>query len=124
MQGDPAARGRGSGRDADQFAPDRSRGRLGQSGPGDRRRCAGEIERDDGQHQPGGVGVELARGKMRQRAALQIGVDLLDHGMSPMRLVGGDGVQITGGEERVEPVGVEQRRLLDVLRIQFRDDIS
>ncbi len=56
---------------------------------------------------------------MCQGAVLQIGVDLLDHRMSPMGLVGGDGVEITGGEERVEAVGVEQCRLINVLGNQL-----
>ncbi len=44
---------------------------------------------------------------MRQRTVFQIGVDLFDDRVLAVGLVGGDRVQITGGEERVEAVRVE-----------------
>jgi redox-sensitive bicupin YhaK (pirin superfamily) len=43
---------------------------------------------------------------------LQVGVDLLDDRVSAVGLVGGDGVQLAGGEEGVEAPQLEQRRLM------------
>ncbi len=50
-------------------------------------------------------------GQVRQRGALEVGVDLFDDRVPAVGLVGGDGVQHMGrdgGEERVEAPGVEQ----------------
>jgi hypothetical protein len=38
---------------------------------------------------------------VRQRGVLQVGVDLLDDRVPAVGLVGGDGVEVAGGEERV-----------------------
>src|SRR6478735_6022805 len=45
---------------------------------------------------------------MGQGGVFEVGVDLLDDGVSTVGFVRGDGVQGAGGEERVEPPGVEQ----------------
>jgi hypothetical protein len=69
---------------------------------------AGGVERDRGQHQPGGVRRELPRGQVGQRSGLEVGVDLLDDRVLP---VGGLGLQhrLRGvGEHRVVAVGGEQ----------------
>ena len=39
---------------------------------------AGQVERDRGRDQPGGVGLEPPGGQVRQRAGLEVGDDLLD----------------------------------------------
>ena len=57
---------------------------------------AGEVERDDGEHQPGGVGGEHPGGQVRQGGVLQVGVDLLDDRVAAVGLVRGDGVQDSG----------------------------
>jgi hypothetical protein len=86
VQGQPAARGRGSGGDVDELATDRGGGRSGQVGSAERAGDAGEVERDHREHQPGGVGVELARGQVRRRGGLEVGVDLLDDRVATMDL--------------------------------------
>ena len=48
---------------------------------------------------------------MSEGGVFQIGVDLLDDGVPAVDYVGGDGVVIGGGEERVEAPGVEQSLL-------------
>ena len=61
---------------------------------------------------------------MSERPALQIGVDLLDDRVSAVGLVRCDGAHrglVGGGEERVVPVGIEQCRLLHLVRVQVRD---
>src|SRR5699024_5074644 len=92
----------------------------GQGGGG-----AGEVERDHGQDEPGGVRGELAGGQVRQGGVLQVGVDVLDDGVGAVGLVRGDGVQqvgVGGGEERVEAPGVEQLVLaLATLGVQVGD---
>jgi hypothetical protein len=50
-------------------------------------------------------------GQVREGGVLQVGVDVLDDGVAAVGLVGGDGVQVGGGEECVEPPRLEQRRL-------------
>lgn len=45
---------------------------------------------------------------MRQGGGFQVGVDLFDDGVPAMDLVGGDGVEVGGGEEGVETPYVEQ----------------
>jgi hypothetical protein len=44
---------------------------------------------------------------VREGGVLQVGVDLFDDRVAAVGLVRGDGVQIGGGEERVETPGVE-----------------
>ena len=39
---------------------------------------AGEVDRDRGQGEPGGVGGEPAAGQVRKRPGLKVGDDLLD----------------------------------------------
>lgn len=46
------------GRDGHHFPPDRRGGGPGQPGGGDDPGSTGEVERDDRQHEPGGVRVE------------------------------------------------------------------
>jgi hypothetical protein len=51
---------------------------------------------------------------VRERGALQLGVDLLDDRVAAVGLVRGHGVDhfgVAGGEERMEPPGIEQGRL-------------
>jgi len=69
VQGHSAGRGRDPGGHGDQLASDGRGGGLGQSRAGDRRGGAGQVERDHGQHEPGGVRGELPRGQMRQGIA-------------------------------------------------------
>jgi hypothetical protein len=57
---------------------------------GQRAGGAGEVERDRGQHQPGGVRRERPRGQVGQRPGLEVGVDLLDDRVLPVRLLGGE----------------------------------
>lgn len=56
---------------------------------------------------------------MRQRAVLQIGVDLLNDRMLAVGLIGRNGIQVTGGEHRVEPVQIKQSRLIDIFFVQL-----
>ena len=72
---------------------------------------AGQVERDRGQHQPGGVGRELPGGQMRQRAVLQIGDDLLDDRVPPMIGLGLEHRQRGIGEHGVMPPDREQLTL-------------
>ena len=69
---------------------------FARSGAGEVAGGAGEVERDDREHQPGGVGGEHPGGQVRQRGVLQVGVDLLDDRVPAVGLVGGDGVRIAG----------------------------
>ena len=62
-------------------------------------------------YQPGGVGVETSRGQVRQGRVFEVGVDLLDDRVAAVGLVGANGVQVAGGEERVETPGAEQGAL-------------
>ena len=52
---------------------------------------------------------------MGQRGVLEIGVDLFDDGVAAVSLVGGDGIEVAGGEEGVEAPGVEQGALPGVV---------
>ena len=45
---------------------------------------------------------------MRQGGVLDVGVIPFDDGVAAVGLVGGDGVEVGGGEERVKAPGVEQ----------------
>ena len=72
---------------------------------------AGQVERDRGQHQPGGVGRELPGGQMRQRAVLQIGDDLLDDRVPPVIGLGLEHRQRRIGEHGVMPPDREQLTL-------------
>ena len=58
---------------------------------------AGEVERDHGEHEPGGVRGELPRREVREGGALQVGVYLFDDRVVPVGLVRGHGVQGVGG---------------------------
>ena len=58
---------------------------------------AGEVERDDREHQPGGVGAGTPRrGRCASAGVLQVGVDLLDDRVMAVGLVRGDGVEDRG----------------------------
>ena len=65
--------------------------------------------------------------QVRERGVLQVGVDLLDDRVSAVGLVRGDDVEdglLGGGEERVEPPGVEQTVLARgavLLGVEFGD---
>ena len=50
----------------------------------------------------------------------QIRVDLLNDCMASVSFVCSDGVQVTGGEQPVESVQVEQARLVEVVLVQLR----
>ncbi len=85
---------------------------------------AGEVEPDHREDEPGAVRGEHPGRQMSEGSALQIGVDLFDDRVCPVCLVRHHGAHrclVGGGEERVVPVGVEQRRLLHLVRIQVRD---
>ena len=72
---------------------------------------AGEVERDDCQHQPGRVGGEHPGGQVGQRGVLQVGVHLLDDRVPTVGIVRCDRVEqagVGGGEERVEAPYIEQ----------------
>ena len=87
---------------------------LASAGAGHGGGGAGEVERDDGQHEPGRVRGELPGWQVRQGRVLQVGVDLFDDRVPAVGLVGGDGVQLLGGdggEEGVEAPHVEQGAL-------------
>ena len=96
VQGDPARGGRDPGRDCltslrrtvavVAFA---SRGLAGHGGGG-----AGEVERDDREHEPGGVRGERPGGQVGQGRVLEVGVDLFDDRVPAVGLVRGDGVQL------------------------------
>lgn len=58
---------------------------------------------------------------MRQRAGLQIRIDLFNDRTLSMNLIGRDGVQVTGGEHRMKPAQIKQTRLIDILFVQLRD---
>ena len=72
---------------------------------------AGEVERDRGEDEPGAVRGEAARGQVRQGGVREVCEDLFDDRVAAVGLVGGGGVQVVGGEERVESPDVEQGRL-------------
>lgn len=58
---------------------------------------------------------------MRERAALQVSVYLLDDRMPPVLLVSGDGISfalLDGREERVESPRIKQGRLVQMLRVR------
>ena len=59
------------GGDVDQLGAQGRGGRLGVDGGGERAGGAGEVERDRGQHQPGGVGGEPPGRQVRQRPAFR-----------------------------------------------------
>ena len=67
-----------SGGDVDQAAANRRGRGPGVGGSGQGGGGAGEVERDGGQHGPGGVGGEHPRGQVRQGPVLQVGDDLFD----------------------------------------------
>ena len=75
---------------------------------------AGQVERHGGEDEPGAVRGEAARGQVRQSGVLQVGEDRLDDRVLAVDLVGVDGRQVAGGEERVEPPDVEQAGLVRV----------
>src|SRR6478735_7380159 len=59
---------------------------------------------------------------MSQGRVLQVSMNLLDDGVAAVGLVGGDGIEGGGGEERVEPPGVEERGLPGVgARVEVGD---
>ena len=126
MESEAAGRGGDPGRDVDEFAADRWRRRAchalvsGQGGGG-----PGQVERHDGAGQPGGVGIEHARGQVRQRGGFQVGVDVLDDRVRPVGFVRCHGVVFLygcGGEERVESPGIEQAPLpVRGFRVQIGD---
>jgi hypothetical protein len=121
MQLHSAGRSGYPGGNADQLRPDRCRRRLGQPFSGDRGCAPGEVERDHRQHQPCRVGIDYPRRQMGQGTVLQISMDLLDDRVPTVNLVRGDRIEVTGGEERVEPVSVEQGRGIGVFRVELGD---
>lgn len=70
----------------------------------------GEVERDDREDEPGGVGGEHPGRQVRQRGVFEVGVNPLDDRVSAVGRVRGDRVEDlgVGAEERVEAPGVEQ----------------
>lgn len=72
-------------------------GEGGRSGGGDDGGDAGEVGRGSREHEPGAVGGELPGEQVRQRGALEVGVDLFDDGVPAVGLVGGDGVERSAG---------------------------
>ena len=59
---------------------------------------------------------------MGQGGVFEVGVDLLDDRVAAVGLVGGDGVEVGGGEERVETPGVEQGGLpVTLVRVEVGD---
>lgn len=68
----------GAGGDCDEVVSDGLGGRAGVVAAGERAGGAGEVEREAGQHQPGGVRGEPARRKVGQGAGFQVGDDLFD----------------------------------------------
>lgn len=122
VQDQPAGPADDPCRAGNQFPADPRGDRPGQPGIGDGARSAGEVERHDRAHQPGGIRGELPRRHMRQGAVLHVCVDLPDDRMLAMGLIRSDGVedvQGAGGERGMEAVQVEQARLVDVLLIQL-----
>ena len=111
VKGEFPGGGSDPGRGVDDLPADRRGGRFRQRGAGDRGGGAGEVEGDHGEDEPSGVRGEHPGRQVREGAVLQVGVDLLDDRVTAVGLVRGDGVQGAGGEERVEPVRVEQGRL-------------
>ena len=111
MQGQSPGRGCDACRDCDQGGADGGGAGFGQCGSGDGGCGAGEVERHHCGYQPGGVGVETSRGQVRQGRVFEVGVDLLDDRVAAVGLVGANGVQVAGGEERVETPGAEQGAL-------------
>src|SRR5690606_6623726 len=84
-------------------------GRAGAGGGG-----SGEVERDDGEDEPGRVRPELPGWQVSQCGVFQVGVDLFDDGVAAVDGIGGDGVErlrVAGGEERVVSPQGEQRVL-------------
>lgn len=78
VQDQPPGTTRDPGRNRDDRASDRRRGRPGQPGAGDDPGRAGEVERHDRHHEPGGVRSEDTGWQVRQGAGLEIRVDLFD----------------------------------------------
>ena len=105
------SRGRDARRNLNQLPADGAGARFAEGAAGEGSGGAGEVERDRGQHQPGGFGGEFPRRQVRQRTVFEIGVDLLDDRVLPVGSISADGVWGAGGEERVEPARIEQGRL-------------
>jgi len=108
VQDESSRGGRDPGRDRDQVGPQgRPPGfcvpvRGGGSGG------TQDVEREAGQRESGGVGVELPRWGVGQRSVLQLGDHLLDDGVIAGRLVRGEGGEGGVGDEPVMPPRREQ----------------
>lgn len=85
---------------------------------------ASEAERHHCAHQPRAVGGHHTRWQMCQSAVLQIGVALHDDRLRSMNLVSCNGVRAAGGEEHVDPVGIEQGRMVEIPPVQLRDPVD
>src|SRR4051812_42224402 len=69
---------------------------------------AGEVVREHGADQPGGVGGELPAGQVGQGPVDEVGVDLFDDGVAAVLGFGGLGPQRAVGEHGVVAPGGEQ----------------
>jgi hypothetical protein len=81
----PAAVPGDAGGDVDQVGPDRDAACPGMAGGGEGAGGAGQVVRDRCQGEPGGVGGEPAGGGVGERAAGEVGEDLLDLGVVAVR---------------------------------------
>lgn len=68
--------------DVDDLVADRGGAGLAVVAGGQMPGGAGEVVRDAGAGQPGGVGREVAGGQVSQRAVDELGVDLFDDGVA------------------------------------------
>ena len=99
------------GRDVDKFVPDRRGAGLAEPSRRQYPGGPGEVVGHDRGGQPGTVGSEVPRRQVRQGTVFQVRVHLLDNRMAAVGLVhddGAHGFHGHGGEERVEPMGIEQ----------------
>ncbi len=101
----------GAGGDGDQVAADGGRAGSGVAAAGERAGGPGQVVRDGRDGQPGGVGGELPRRQVRERAVVQVGQELLDDGVAAVLLFGLDELERGAGEDGVVAPGGEQLAL-------------
>ena len=107
-----------------QCPPDRRGGGLGHPACSDNPGGTGEIKRHDRAYEPGTVGGERPRRQMRQRACLQVCVDLFNDRVLTVGFIRSNSIQhawVGGGEDRMEAVKIKQARLIHILLIQLRN---
>jgi hypothetical protein len=109
VQGDVAAAvASDPGADADQLAADGQAARFGAGRAGQGGGGAGQVMADGSTGDPGGVGGEMPRGQVGERAVVPVGEDLLDDGVVAVVRLGLDHLERAVGEQRVVAPAGEQ----------------